>query len=365
MGHPPPPRDPDRRLAGLIGRIQRGDAPLEVRAREADDPLLDLLLAYRRQRSPAAPDPARSRRLWSRIEAEIAPGTGADRSAGGTGDAGGAGEAPPARRDRTPRRPDSSPGRRSAPRRQERLWGRLRGGLGWAAGVAAALMAGALLWLLLPPQDPVRVARAGEAPATYASAAGDTVRLRPHSALYRLPAAESGSEAARYRLEGEAFFAVADRADGSFAVEAGSAVVRVLGTRFAVQTWTPEPRVFVEEGRVEMRAARGGEPGAVLGAGQAGVLGADGSVATKAGDGSAFTDWLRGRVVFDSEPAGAVAAELEQHFGIRVRLPDSLARERVTGRLLLDAPSETLRDFGLLLGGRFDEDGGRFRFRPE
>lgn len=82
--------------------------------------------------------------------------------------------------------------------------------------------------------------------------AGSELRYRRSFSL--LPGVPAGAR--RVRLSGEAFFDVASL-DRPFEVDAGSAVVRVLGTRFAVRARdgvAPAVRVSVEEGSVGVRA---------------------------------------------------------------------------------------------------------------
>jgi transmembrane sensor len=318
---------PDRRLAEHIGRVRDEGGAIEELA-DRDDDLVRTLLAYRRERRREVPSVSSdtSQRLWTRIEAEM-------------DDASRAGD----------RRPDRGPVRSAA-----RSVGRRT-----AIGIGGLLLVGVVAWLLLDASGPALVAEAETSIATYETARGDRVRLRPHSRLYR----QAGT--ARYRLEGEALFDVVPGRDAPFTVEADGAEVRVLGTRFTVQTWTPTPVVFLAEGRVTLRSVAAGTT-AVLRPGQRGSVAADGGLSVQSADSSAYVDWLKGRLSFDAQPARAVAAELEQHYGVRLALPDSLAAQPITGRLLLDRRPRTLEDFGRVLGGRFVRQPDRtFVFRAD
>ena len=90
-------------------------------------------------------------------------------------------------------------------------------------------------------------AAAGSERVTYTAPDGSEVTLRPHTSLYALDA-EAGTM--RYRVEGEAFFAVVRDPSRTFVVEADGARVQVLGTRFDVSTWGERTSVYLEEGRV-------------------------------------------------------------------------------------------------------------------
>jgi ferric-dicitrate binding protein FerR (iron transport regulator) len=329
--------DQNQRLAERIGQIQVEDAPFDD-LRTLDDDLVPMLLAYRQsvEGELRASSPETARRLWTRIEAEM--------------DASDAEVPSPADRSpRSARRPDREP-----------LPSAARSTVGRAVvGLALLLVMGVVVWWAWPEPTTGLVAESGSATTTYETPAGDVVRLRPHSQLYR-----ASPEAARFRLEGEALFEVTPRADASFAVEADGAVVRVLGTRFTVQTWTPRPTVFLDEGRVQLRSVATGDT-AALRPGETGTLAEDGTITVRSASADAYVDWLDGRLTFDSQPAATVAAELEQHYDIRLRLPDSIATQTLTGRLLLDDRSRTLDDFGRVLGGRFESANGTYRFRPD
>jgi ferric-dicitrate binding protein FerR (iron transport regulator) len=293
---------------------------------ELDDDLVDRLLAYRDAVTDRAPEPSaeRSRRLWARIEAEMEEAPSTSR--------------PDRAPDRAPRRPEGTGMRR--------VW----------VGVFALLLLAAVAWLVWPTGGPDLVARADAERAIYRTDAGDVVRLRPHSRLYRVDGDDGP-----LRVEGEAVFEVVPRAQGAFVVQADGVEIRVLGTRFTVQTWTPRPTVFLEEGRLEVRSASTGRA-ATLAPNRAATLGEDGSVVVRDARPSAYLDWLDGTVAFTSESARSVADELEHHYDVRVRLPDSVARQTLSGELVLDREEQTLRDFGAVLGGRFRQQNGAYVF---
>jgi transmembrane sensor len=325
------PPDRNQQLAKRLGQLRAENASLEALA-DGDDELMEVLLAYRRKQASERPDPAPevTERLWAGIESEMET-------------------APPRRADRSSRR-RREPVRRDRTRRLD--W-RLAGAL------AAVLVVGVVAWLLVPAQGPRLVAEAGPERVTHRTDAGDVIRLRPHTTLYRVR-----PDAPRYRVEGEAVFEVAPRDGSPFELTADGIRVRVLGTRFAVQTWTRRPTVFLEEGRLAVQNVGTGQ-GATLRPGESGTLTDDGGISVQTAAADPYVDWLNGRITFDSEPAGTVAAELAQHYGLRVHLPDSLAAQSVTGRLLLEERDQALEDFGRVLGGRFVPTDGGVRFHPD
>lgn len=333
-------QDQDQRLAERIGQVRAESGSLEE-LRALDDDLMSSLLAYRQalDAEAAATSPETANRLWSQIEAEME-----------------------ASEEAVTRRASSRPARANATGEtgRERRRAPTRLGLWRAAiGFAVLLVVGVVAWWVWPAPDAALVAEASTAVTTYETPAGDVVRLRPHSRLYR-----ASDEESRFRLEGEALFDVTPRSDAPFAVEADGAVVRVLGTRFTVQTWTPRPTVFLEEGRVELQNVATGDT-ASLRPGESATIDDDGAVAVQSATADTYVDWLDGQLTFESQPAATVAAELEQHYGVQLRLPDSVAAQTLTGRLLLDDQARALEDFGRVLGGRFDRANGSFRFRRD
>ncbi|MFN2372454.1 MAG: hypothetical protein ABR545_01470, partial [Cyclonatronaceae bacterium] len=47
--------------------------------------------------------------------------------------------------------------------------------------------------------------------------------------------------------------------------------------------------------------------------------------------------------------------ELEHHFNIRITIPEALAADTISGRIMLDDAAGALDDAGTALGGRFEE----------
>jgi len=312
----------NRRLAARIGALRTRGVPLRD-TDCSDDEVVRALLAYR-DAQDVDPSDAQSERLWAAIEAETAPA------------------AAPA-----------------APQRKPAPIFAMSSMLRWAVA-AGFLVAVALGWLFLTEApEPVQVAAAGPSITTYTAPDGSTVRLRPHSALYRLPVEDER----HYRLTGEALFTVTDRPE-PFVVEAGDLRVRVLGTTFNVRTWE-RPAVFLQEGRVQVERADAAETVELV-PGQASGMADDGTlVPPAAADRAEALDWLEGEMVFTGRPAVSVAAELEQHFGITLVLPDTVQAETLTGRLSLAERAQSLADLGAVLGGRFQQVGAEtFRFVP-
>lgn len=325
------PRDEQEdRNADLLRRIGEAleeGSVAEARPAPGDSPFFDALLGMK-DRAQASADrsaDAASRRMWAGIE-----------------EATQAGRHEPA--DRDLREPAERSGRRASVRPIR---------LAWLSAAAVVLAAAVITLLMLRSPRPVLVASAGETSVEYTTDDGSVVMLRAHSDLYRLSAAGSG---ARFRLEGEAFFDVTTRREGAFAVEAGDAVVEVLGTRFNVGTWSGETSVYLEEGRVRFAHASSGKD-VVLLPGQSSRTDGDDVLPPVATVPTEHTDWLAGALEFDQQPVRLVLRELEQQYDITINVPDTLATETLSGRLLLGSVEESLRDLAVTLGGRFVSSG--------
>ena len=322
----PPNDEADRRLAERIGTLRAQGIPIR-NADLADDEVIRALLAFR-ETQDVDPSDAQSERLWSAIGAETAPETTTTSS---------------------PAEPTWNPIRLFA-------WPQ---GMRWAV-VASLVLFVALAWFFLADSSaPTPVAVADSSTTTYTAPDGSTIRLRPHSQLYRL----SANDQRRYRLDGEALFEVTNQPN-PFVVEAHDMRVRVLGTTFNVRTWN-RPSVFLEEGRIQVGPAEGTET-IELAPGQGSSLTPDGTLMPPtAADRAEVLGWLEDEVVFTERTAVSVASELEHHFDIAIALPDSVEKETLTGRLSLVDRQQSLDDLGAVLGGRFQQvDAKAFRFIP-
>ncbi len=325
MSDTPDPRDLD-----LARRLDAGQAP------DGSDTLHAALDAARPLATPVAPEA--SARLWDAIASEtgLAPeGSPAPEVS--------APEARPARAaDRAPRRG----ARTRVPR--------------WVGAVAALVLVAAVgSWALLRVSgdiQPVLVAQASGEIVTWTAPDGSRVTLRPRSQLSRV------GDGRAYALTGEAFFDVASDPDSPFTVETDAGTVRVLGTRFDVSTWGGETHVYVEEGRVELAHE---SQSAVLTAGEGAAALAYGVERLAAPEAEAFLDWTRGEAVFSRETVARVAQEMEQHFGVPVRIPEGVGRETISGVVALDSAPEAMDQLGRILGGTFVPEARGYRFvRP-
>lgn len=154
---------------------------------------------------------------------------------------------------------------------------------------------------------------------------GSFVRLAQGSTL-REWEAEGQREVS---LEGRAFFAVARDETRPFIVRAGAGEIRVLGTRFQVDTEGDEVGIVVVEGLVRVSNREGS---ADVPAGSASKMGSLEAPSVKNVENVfALMDWPEGILVFQATSLAQVAAEVSRHYGRALRVEDpDLSQRRVT-----------------------------------
>ena len=188
---------------------------------------------------------------------------------------------------------------------------------------------------------------------------GTHVVLGPGSALR--VANGYGTRARNVDLNGEALFDVVHDSSRPFAVHAGDAVIRDVGTRFAVRGNIGEDvHVAVTAGSVVLHATNQPEnSGVVLHAGEHGVLARNGQATVQPGTQSDDDmAWTRGELVFDDASIEHVAIELKRWYGIDLRSDDaSLTDRHVTASFKGESADEVLRVIGLTLGVRIERNG--------
>ncbi len=329
-----PEGDSDLSLSRRIGALLREGAPLDhPDADTAQKPFYRAMLGLRRERQTARrmPPAAVSERIWTQLAHQMA-------------------RPAPGHPDVRTRRTDRAALPRRIPARA------------WAAVSALALVAAVVgWWLFRGTPAPGMVAQAGAEIVRYTAPDGSVVALRPRSKLYAL---RVGDREMRYRIEGEGLFEVTRRPERTFAVEAGGALVSVLGTRFDVSTWGERTTVYLEEGRLRLEHLATNES-LLLEPGQRGVATPEGLRRDVEAAGE-YLDWIDQELIFEGRPLHLIVAELEHHYGVTIEVPEALAPESLNGRILLDGVDRSLRDLGLALGGRFVQlHPERYRFEPD
>lgn len=130
---------------------------------------------------------------------------------------------------------------------------------------------------------------------------------------------------------GQALFEVSPRVYRPFMVDAGLAMVRVVGTRFNVNRQGQDVQVTVAEGKVAVRASATGSIAALV-PGQQLRLRREGESQVRPVDVADVTAWQQSRLVFESTPLQEVIDTLQRYHRQPIRLMDPrLARLPVSG----------------------------------
>jgi transmembrane sensor len=239
-----------------------------------------------------------------------------------------------------------------------------RGGL--RAAAAILLVVGATLtWRALSRSG----TESGNGDRQFATGVGmvDSLML-PDSSLVILGPASTLTVPARYgasdrelTLRGQALFDVRHDPSRQFIVRTAAAELRDVGTRFAVQSHSPEElRVAVLAGAVGVRPTRaaGGGGRAVtdtLRANDRGVLLADGVLRVERQTASGVEEdvaWTGRQVSLRDAPVSRVAAELARWYGLELRVTDATLRSRRLTATLDQVPrAELARVLAAALGG--------------
>jgi transmembrane sensor len=211
------------------------------------------------------------------------------------------------------------PGRRAAPR--------------WRVPVLAAgggLLAACLALAVFALPGSTYETRPGER-RQIALADGSQITLAPAS---RLRAASRWRPRALSLERGEAFFVVAHQDNQPFTVQAGDALVRVVGTRFNVHRGAErDVRVEVEQGVVQVSEGPNGQDRAVtLRAGQMAIADARGVTVGVLAQPELAGGWRQGRLAYEDAPLAEVVADLNRYSPRPLRI-GSVA----TGRLKVTA----------------------------
>lgn len=160
---------------------------------------------------------------------------------------------------------------------------------------------------------------------------GTVVTLQGGSTLDA--AADFGQQDRKLELRGEAYFDVARDEARPLSVRMGQVQARVLGTEFNLRTEKSSTAVqlSVTEGKVEFSAENGAKE--ILVAGdvahfdpQSGKIVREQTVAQ---DEAA---WVHDALIFNDKPFVDAAGQIERHYGITLKFPESLNAARLTAK---------------------------------
>jgi transmembrane sensor len=202
----------------------------------------------------------------------------------------------------------------------------------------------------------------------YATGIGaiDSIRLADGSLMVLGPAsfasiaADFGSTERRIDIRGDAYFEVVHKASSPFVVHVGQAVVRDVGTRFAVRSDDAQGVIVaVAEGAVSLSTKDSVSPHLLLQAGQRGAVRPD-RPPERLGTGAVNEDlaWMRGQLVFRESPMTEVVSSLRRWYGIDLRFEDrSFATRHITATFSGEPPDRVIEVIRLALGARIERRG--------
>jgi transmembrane sensor len=138
---------------------------------------------------------------------------------------------------------------------------------------------------------------------------------------------------------GEAFFQVAKDPSRPFIVEAGLAVVRATGTRFAVDRRERDVVVTVEEGAVLVSDGKGRAGTVELAASEQLTVSGAWPPVVEHVDTVRELAWSNRRLVFEDHTVAAAAAEFNRRNRVRLVVDPALGSEQVRGVFRADDPA--------------------------
>ena len=216
--------------------------------------------------------------------------------------------------------------------------------LGMAAAAAVALTVGPSVMLRLEADHLTSTAELRDIQLDD----GSLVTLSAKSAI---AVSSNANERQVTLVEGEAFFQVRPDPARPFRVVSGPVRTTVVGTRFDVRRDSWGVFVGVEEGQVEVEAARFGTKER-LQAGEAIRIGGGGEVA-RSSDQLTTAAWRKGQLVAQNMSLQEAVDQLRRFYsGVIIMTDGSLGPRRVTGIYNLADPEEALRAVGHAHGAK-------------
>ncbi|MBO9601868.1 MAG: FecR domain-containing protein [Novosphingobium sp.] len=159
----------------------------------------------------------------------------------------------------------------------------------------------------------------------------------------------TGGRSARLR-GGEAYFEVAKDPARPFTVQAGPALVKVLGTKFNIRMDDDQAAISVTEGRVWVMSRSHADQSAVLTAGQEALVNAA-STQVQPVDPYTIKAWRDHQLFFIETPLRIVVKELNRYRAMPIVLSDqSLGSYKVTGVFSTRDLDGVMRNFEHILG---------------
>jgi len=161
-------------------------------------------------------------------------------------------------------------------------------------------------------------------------------------------------------LDGQAYFVVRHDSAHPFAVHAGHAIVRDIGTRFAVTAYggATSTQVVVSEGEVRVAHVelRPNDLAIVDSSGQSAAV-------RHRVNASAVIGWTQGRLAFESAPLADVVTSLSRWYDLDIQLADpALGRQPLTVTFGFESTRQVLDAIALLTHTRYEQHGRTITF---
>lgn len=221
--------------------------------------------------------------------------------------------------------------------------------LGTAAGMAAVVLIGFILFFVAPPPGEAKTVRTGPGEQVLITLTdGTNVQLNGNSRLVFTDPMPRGERSVT--LLGQAYFEVTHQENAPFRIHTGEATVTVLGTRFDVWSISRRTRVVVRDGRVALSDLEG--KGRVeLTADQMSYVAAGGEpepVQEVSAD--VAISWREGRIVFERARLADALKDLGLAFDSEIVLDDpDLGNRTLSGSFPTDNLESVLGEIGLAL----------------
>lgn len=191
---------------------------------------------------------------------------------------------------------------------------------------------------------------------------GTKVILNANTSM-KVPRFGFGEDTREVKLNGEAFFNVTHTIDNKrFMVKTeDNFEVMVLGTEFSVYTRRKGGKVLLKKGKVHVLFSEGSQkkelvmkPGDLVTMAKSAAK----PIVKPNADTQKLIAWTGNRFVFDKTPLSEVAAQLQEHYGIRVEIKDNrFASRTVSGTFQPESGEELLTLLSELFDFRLARDG--------
>ena len=163
-------------------------------------------------------------------------------------------------------------------------------------------------------------------------------------------------------LEGEAYFDIAKRKGAKFLVHTPDAQIEVLSTEFNVNTRRDQTHVVLEKGKVQLSTDNQSmvvmKPGDM-----ATVSSKNRQIQLKRVQPDHYDAWKESYLILDGKSLPEIISNLEDTFGVKINLNDSLLMNRkLTGKLRTDVADDCIENLGIILDADVKKMGNTYRF---